>query len=196
MDARDETPATPAKSEGTPESLQLSNAPRKPMRNTYFKSWPPSEPIERFDADNNCMYILTMDAQGRYIETGAYHILVKAKEEDSDLLKNINVDDLDDISQPGYSYEDNEIKRENEEGGQGDARKSISVDTPELPRMITTYEQMNSVIRKQKTQEFTPPTQETEFGEHHREETTSDEKGTDNPQYRQFMSNQIKNNLF
>jgi transglutaminase/protease-like cytokinesis protein 3 len=174
------------------ENLQLSNAPRKPQSNPYLKPPQSTKTIGLFDVTDNRMYVLATDDEGRYIETGKYRTIDKPKEtvipntaQDKDntvdLLQEINVEDLDGISQPGYSYEENKSKRENEESEQGNMNGSISTTTQGLPKIITTQEQVNLLVRKDKTQPFTPTNQETEYIEKNGNETTEGE----NPELKQ-----------
>jgi hypothetical protein len=70
------------------------------------------------------------------------------------------MDDLDGISQPGYCYELNKKKRENEEGESKKEMDGKPQSKP--PEEITTTESLSLFITLDKTQEFTPPTQESD----------------------------------
>jgi hypothetical protein len=202
MEARDETHAPPVKAEGTTDNLQLYNAPQKPQSNPYLKLQTPAiKIIELFHVTNNRMRWLSMDGQGWYIKTGNYRVIHKPtdkevldkptdKDDANDLLQDINIEDLDGISQPDYSYEDNKRKREHEESEHGDTNVMIGKIIMGLPKIITTQEHVNLLISKDKTQVLTPQLQETECIKIDTEETAEDDKMEvvqTNEQYEHFM---------
>jgi hypothetical protein len=85
MEARKNAPATPAKKQSTPVTLQLSNAPKKQM-NPYAKAPIPEKSIELYNVERNCIYTLAMDANGRYVENGTARTLNKENEKKDDPL--------------------------------------------------------------------------------------------------------------
>jgi hypothetical protein len=120
----------------------------------------PEKSINRYDVERNRIYTLVMDDHGCYMENGTSRILDKEKEKKDDPLEYVNMDDLDGISQPGYCYELNKKKREHEEGKSNKEIDEKPQSKP--PDKITTTESLNLLITMDKTQEFTPPTQESD----------------------------------
>jgi hypothetical protein len=162
MEARKNAPATPAKTQGTPATLQFSNAPKKQL-NPYAKAPMPEKSIERYDIERNRIFTLVMDDNGRYVENGTSRTINKETEKKNDPLENVNMEDLDGISQPGYCYELNKQKRESEEGENNSNNKKMDGKPLAKPsEAITTTEIPNLFINMDNTQEFTPPTQHTD----------------------------------
>jgi hypothetical protein len=186
MEARKNAPATPAKTQGTPVTLQFSNAPKKQM-NPYAKAPMPEKSIERYDVERNRIFTLVMDDNGRYVENGTSRTLNKETEKKSDPLENVNMEDLDGISQPGYCYELNKQKRESEEG-ENNSNNNKKVDGKPLakpPEEITTTENPNLFSNMDNTQEFTPPTQNTDNNETH---TLADDDEKSDDRYTLFLT--------
>jgi hypothetical protein len=123
----------------------------------------PEKSIERYDVERNRIFTLVMDGNGRYVENDMPRILNKEKETHNDPLENVNMEDLDGISQPGYCYDLNKQNRESEEGENNSNNKKVDgKPLAKPPEEITTTESPDLFINMDNTQEFTPPTQQTD----------------------------------
>jgi hypothetical protein len=147
----------------------------------------PDKSIEQYDIGQNRIFTLIMGEHGRYIENSVTRNLDKTKKNKNHSLEDVHMEDLDGISQPGYSYEKNKEKGECEESENNKAAE-MKMKTM-LPNEITTQKNLHTPITTDKTQEFSPPTQKFKTPETTTEDRLlDDEDAESDDRYVRFLS--------